>query len=81
MIFLVAAEALVPTGTGPGPVEVVRGTRRAIARSRRYSQISRVAVRHGLGPYLRGRRLRRADAASGRAALAASLRRALEEGG
>ena len=81
MIFLVAAEALVPTGTGPGPVEVVRGARRAIARSRRYSQISRVAVRHGLGPYLRGRRLRRADAASGRAALAASLRRALEEGG
>ena len=81
MIFLVAAEALVPTGTGPGPLEVVRGTRRAIARSRRYSQISRVAVRHGLGPYLRGRRLRRADAASGRAALAASLRRALEEGG
>ena len=81
MIFLVAAEALVPTGTGPGPVEVVRGARRAIARSRRYSQISRVAVRHGLGPYLRGRRLGRADAASGRAALAASLRRALEEGG
>jgi len=59
MIFLVAAEALVPTGTGPGPVELIQGTRRAIARSRRYSQISRIAVRHGLGPYLRGRRLRR----------------------
>lgn len=81
MIFLVAAEVLVPTGTGPGPVEVVQGTRRAIARSRRYSQISRVAVRHGLGPYLRGRRLHGADAAGGRAELAASLRRALEEGG
>jgi ubiquinone biosynthesis protein len=81
MIFLVAAEALVPTGTGPGPVEVIRGTRRAIARSRRYSQISRIAVRHGLGPYLRGRPLHRADADGGRAALAASLRRALEEGG
>ena len=62
-------------------MEVVRGTQRALARSRRYSQISRIAVRHGLGPYLRGRRLRRADAAAGRAALAASLRRALEEGG
>jgi len=81
MIFLVAAEALVPTGTGPGPVELIQGTRRAIARSRRYSQISRIAVRHGLGPYLRGRRLRREDAAGGRAALAASLRHALEEGG
>jgi ubiquinone biosynthesis protein len=81
MIFLVAAEALVPTGTGPGPVEVIRGTRRAIARSRRYSQISRIAVRHGLGPYLRGRPLHRADADGGRTELAASLRRALEEGG
>jgi len=81
MIFLVAAEALVPSGTGPGPVEIVRGTQRAIARSRRYSQISRVAVRHGLGPYLRGQPLHRADADGGRAELAASLRRALEEGG
>jgi len=81
MIFLVAAEALVPSGTGPGPVEIVRGTQRAIARSRRYSQISRVAVRHGLGPYLRGQPLHRADAEGGRAELAASLRRALEEGG
>ena len=81
MIFLVAAEALVPSGMGPQPVEVVLGARRALARSRRYSQISRIAVRHGLGPYLRGRPLRPADAAGGRAALALSLRQALEEGG
>ena len=80
MIFIVAAEALVPSGTGPGPVEVIRGVRSAVARSRRYWQISRIAVRHGLGPYLRGRR-RGEDAADGRAALALSLRRALEEGG
>ena len=80
MIFIVAAEALVPSGTGPGPVEVIRGVRSAVARSRRYWQISRIAVRHGLGPYLRGRR-RGEDAARGRAALALSLRRALEEGG
>jgi len=81
MIFIVVAEALVPTGTGPQPVEVIRGTRRAYARSRRYSQITRIAVRHGLGPYLRGRRQGGADSAGGRAALALSLRRALEEGG
>jgi ubiquinone biosynthesis protein len=81
MIFIVVAEALVPTGTWPHPVEVIRGTRRAYARSRRYSQITRIAVRHGLGPYLRGRRQRGADAADGRAALALSLRQALEEGG
>ena len=81
MIFLVVAEALVPSGMVPQPLEVIRGTRQAVARSRRYGQISRIAVRHGLGPYLRGRGLRRGDAAGGRAALAQSLRRALEEGG
>jgi len=80
MIFIVAAEALVPSGTGPGPLEVIRGVRSAVRRSRRYWQISRIAVRHGLGPYLRGRR-RGDDTARGQAALAASLRRALEEGG
>src|SRR5450755_545416 len=74
MVFLVAAEALVPSGTGPQPVEMILG-------ARRYSQISRIAVRHGLGPYLHGRPLRPADAAGGRAALALSLRRALEEDG
>jgi ubiquinone biosynthesis protein len=81
MIFLVAAEALVPSGTALHPVDVLLGARRALARSRRYAQISRIAVRHGLGPYLRGRPLRPADPAGGRAALALSLRRALEEGG
>src|SRR4249920_3651586 len=60
---------------------MILGARRALARSRRYSQISRIAVRHGLGPYLHGRPLRPADAAGGRAALALSLRCALEEGG
>ena len=81
MIFIVAAEVLVPSGTGPQPVDVVRNTRRALARSRRYSQISRIAVQHGLGPYLHGRRLRHTDAAGSRAALASSLRSALEAGG
>ncbi len=65
MIFIVAAEVLVPSGTGPQPVGLIRGTRSALARSRRYSQITRIAVQHGLGPYLRGRRLRRTDAAGG----------------
>jgi ubiquinone biosynthesis protein len=81
MAFLVAAEVLVPSGTLPQPVELVRDARRALARSRRYGQISRIAVRHGLGPYLRGWRQRGVDPAGGRAALALSLRRALEEGG
>src|SRR5215475_293733 len=81
MIFIVAAEALVPSGTLPGPVEAIQRTRRAFARSRRYAQISRIAVRHGLGPYLRGHRMRGGESPGGPAALALSLRQALEEGG
>jgi ubiquinone biosynthesis protein len=81
MIFIVAAEVLVPSGSVPQPVEMIRGAQRSLARSRRYMQISRIAVRHGLGPYLRGRRLRDGDPAGGRAALALALRHALEEGG
>ena len=81
MIFIVAAEALVPTGAGPQPVELVLRARRSLARSRRYAQISRILVRHGLGPYLQGRPLRGWETAEGRAAIALSLRRALEEGG
>ena len=38
-------------------------------------------MRHGLGPYLQGRPLRGWETAEGRAAIALSLRRALEEGG
>ena len=81
MIFIVAAEAVVPTGAGPQPVEIVLRARRSFARSRRYAQISRILVRHGLRPYLQGRPLRGWETAEGRAAIALSLRRALEEGG
>ena len=70
MIFIVAAEALVPTGAGPQPVELVLRARRSIARSRRYAQISRILVRHGLAPYLQGRPLRGWETADGRAAIA-----------
>jgi hypothetical protein len=34
-VVVVAAEVLVPSGAGPGPVEMIRG---AVARSRRYWQ-------------------------------------------
>ncbi|MGW9210294.1 ABC1 kinase family protein [Embleya sp. NPDC055664] len=79
MTFIVVIEALVPSGSWPGTVEFVRGLRRRAARGRRYSQISRIAARHGLGPYLRGRR--RADPDGRRAVLARSLQQALQEGG
>jgi len=40
MIFLVISEALVPSGSLPGPLYALRGTRRLAGRTRRYSQIS-----------------------------------------
>ncbi|MBV9048679.1 MAG: AarF/ABC1/UbiB kinase family protein [Solirubrobacterales bacterium] len=81
MLLLVVAEALVPSGTLPGPLYVVRGVRRRLSRGRRYMQIAAILVRRGMLPYLRG--ARRAELASleGRLQLALSLRRALEDGG
>jgi ubiquinone biosynthesis protein len=81
MMFLVIAEALVPSGSLPGPLEWRRALRGRVVRTRRYSQISRIAIRHGLSPYLRGRRRAELDAPAGRARLARSVRQALEEGG
>ena len=81
MIFLVISEALVPSGSLPGPLYALRGTRRLAGRTRRYSQISRVLTRHGLLPYLRGGRRAELATTDGRARLARSLRLALEDGG
>jgi ubiquinone biosynthesis protein len=60
---------------------VVRGTRRLVGRTRRYSQISRILARRGLIPYLRGGRRSELATPQGRARLALSLRLALEDGG
>jgi ubiquinone biosynthesis protein len=79
MVFLVVAEALLP-GSSRGPVDTVRALRNRLARSRRYAQIAGIMLRHGLAPYVRGRRAD-LDAPSGRVRLARSLRRALDEGG
>ena len=81
MIFLVISEALVPSGSLPGPLYVLRGARRLASRTRRYSQISRILARRGLLPYLRGGRRAELATADGRARLARSLRLALEDGG
>ena len=55
LVFLVLAEALVPTGSLPRVRDLRRDLTGRIARTRRYLQILRIAIRHGLGPYLRGR--------------------------
>ncbi|WP_410632857.1 ABC1 kinase family protein [Amycolatopsis sp. cmx-4-83] len=74
LIFLLVAEVALPDGLR------VRALGAKLTRARRYSQISRIAVKHGLDRYLAGRR--DPDLAPGRhAKLARSLRRALEEGG
>ncbi|MEU4739558.1 AarF/UbiB family protein [Actinosynnema sp. NPDC023658] len=72
--LLTFAEIVVPTGSIPPPTEWWRALRGRVTRARRYSRITAIAFRHGLGPYLRGRE--RTDTR-----LARSLRLALEEGG
>ncbi len=49
MIFLVISEALVPSGSLPGPLYVLRGARRMARRARRYSQIIRILARQAGG--------------------------------
>lgn len=81
MIFLVVAEALVPTGSLPRLRDIAPELGGRLSRARRYSRISGIALRHGLSPYLRGRRAAQMDAPGTRARLARSLRLALDDGG
>lgn len=75
---LVVVEALIPTGTLPQPVAVLRDLPARRRRSRRYTQIVAIAVRHGLGGFLRPTaRTVGEDAPQ----VARSLRRALTDGG
>jgi ubiquinone biosynthesis protein len=44
-MLVVIFEALVPSGTMPGPLYPIRGLRKRARRARRYSQISGILVR------------------------------------
>ena len=81
MVFLVIAEALVPSGSVPGPVYVLRATRGRMGRAGRYWQISRILARRGLLPYARGGRRSELATPEGRARLARPVRLAMEDGG
>ncbi|MFL6140729.1 MAG: ABC1 kinase family protein [Labedaea sp.] len=80
MGVLLVLEVVRPTGTGFGVLGLWRAVHGRIARTRRYSRILGIMVRHGLGGYLRDRRTRSA-AIPQRRGLARSLRMALEDGG
>ncbi|WP_116040501.1 ABC1 kinase family protein [Amycolatopsis palatopharyngis] len=80
LVFLLVAEMAFPSGAGLGPLARLRSLRNRMARTRRYSQITAIAVRHGLGRYLTGRRDAETDGLR-KAKLAKALRHALEEGG
>ncbi len=81
MVFLVIAEALMPSGSVPGPVYVLRATRGRMGRAGRYWEISRILARRGLLPYARGGRRSELATPGGRARLARSVRLAMEDGG
>jgi ubiquinone biosynthesis protein len=81
MVLLVLADVIVPQGSVPGPLELWRGWRSRVARTRRYSQILGIAVRHGLGRFLRGRRHGGLESSASRRELARSVRHALDDGG
>ncbi|MFG2249034.1 ABC1 kinase family protein [Spirillospora sp. NPDC048823] len=79
MTVLVLWEAFVPTGSVPSPLYWFGGVRSRMARTRRYWRITFIFLRHGLGPYLRGRA--RPTSPEGRERLARELTQALEQAG
>lgn len=76
VLFLVVAEVVLPNGSWPRPDIWWKAIRGGVARGGRYSQISRIAVRHGLLPVRFPGRRRQSDLPP-----AKSLRLALEEAG
>ncbi|MEU8530144.1 AarF/UbiB family protein [Streptomyces sp. NPDC048629] len=77
MMVLVALDIVVPVGA-VRPLGWAQSVRGRIARARRYSGVVRIAGRHGLGPYLRGRR---SAPGTRHELLARELRQALQAGG
>jgi ubiquinone biosynthesis protein len=81
MVLLVVVEALVPSGSLPGPVALVRAAPRRLRRGRRYLRITRILLRHGLAAYVFTRQRPDLAGSEGRRRLARSLAAALDEAG
>lgn len=78
--FLVIAEVIVPQGTIPRPDQWATGVRHGVQRSRRYTELVRIAMRHKLIPFT----LDTAPTPAGsveRTRQATALRAALEDAG
>ncbi|WP_395298714.1 ABC1 kinase family protein [Kitasatospora hibisci] len=83
MVTLVLTEVFLPYGSWTLPLQLWRAVGSRLSRTRRYSQISRIFIRHGLGRLFSGRgRLERAlQPGEFGERSAASLRLALQECG
>lgn len=81
MVLLIVVEALVPSGSLPGPVALVRETPRRLRRGRRYLRIARILARHGLAAYVFTRQRPDLAGSDGRRRLARSLAAALDDAG
>ncbi len=77
--ILVILEAMVPTGTLPRPLALLRDLPARRRRARRYTAIVAIAVRHGLGGFLRSRP--HTDLGADAPRVARSLRLAMTEAG
>lgn len=76
---LVILEGVVPTGSLPSSSRFLTGWGARRRRTKRYGRIVAIAIKHGLGGYLRG--TARVDSSSGVSKTARSLRDALDEAG
>lgn len=77
--ILVVSEVLLPSGSVPGPVTLIRETPRLFRRIRRYGVLFRIAARQGLAGYFSHSRLPSDE--MDRPGTAVALRTAFTEGG
>lgn len=81
MVFLVIAEALIPSDTVPGPIYMARAFRMWLRRTRRYMEISWILLKHGVSLGSIGGNRAEMRSAEGRAFMAGKVRDALSESG
>lgn len=80
-MFLMLAELVIPTGTIVRPDKWVLASKNRLARTRRYTEVTRIALSHGILPARRPNTANTAQAALERTAAGKSLRLALQESG